>query len=84
MSRAADAAQETLAIVMVGDGIVAGTFARRHILTWDFRWAPDWYRRLTRAAADRPWLVRGVAAAEVVLGLWWAHQLTRDYGRGAA
>ncbi len=79
MGRASDVAMETLAIGMVGDGVVAGTFARRHIMLWDFARAPRWYRRLVRSTAERPWLVRAIATAQAGLGMWWVYRLTRRH-----
>ncbi|MCK9486608.1 MAG: hypothetical protein M0R73_07890 [Dehalococcoidia bacterium] len=83
MSRPAHVAQEIMAIGMVGNGVVAGLFTRRHLELWNFDTWPAWYRNMVRRTQDRPWIVRGIALAEVALGLWWAYCLVRRYTAAA-
>lgn len=79
MSRGTDIVQELTAISVIGDGVVAGLFARRHLALWDLPGWPEWYRDTVHALQERPWIIRGIAAAEVALGVWWAYRLVRRY-----
>ena len=62
--------KELVGIALIGDGVVALAAPRRHSLLWDF--GPGWYRRALEALADRPYLVRTLAVAEALCGLWLA------------
>lgn len=79
MGRLVDAGWETLAIAMVGDGVVAGTYARRHVLLWKFPGAPQWYREMTGWMADRPWLIRAIAIAQFAIGMWLVRRLIQKH-----
>lgn len=61
---------ETVAMLLVGDGVIALVAPRRHSYLWEF--GPEGYRRAMEAFAQRPGLTRLLAAAEVGLGLWLA------------
>jgi hypothetical protein len=61
---------ELVAMLVIGDGVIALSAPRRHSLLW--RFGPEGYRRATEAFAERPTLTRLLAAAEVGLGLWLA------------
>lgn len=67
--RRSGAAKNILAIGLIGDGVVALIWPRRQLTLWKF--GPEPYQRLTQAVAERPLLVRLVAAAEIATGLWW-------------
>lgn len=69
--------KELVAIVVIGDGVVGLVAPRRHSLLWEL--GPEWYRRAMETLAGRPGLVRALAAAEVVGGLWLA---LRQYPEG--
>lgn len=58
---------ELIAILAIGDGVVGFFAPRRHVLLWKF--GPDGYRRVMESFAERPVLVRLLAAAEVGIGL---------------
>jgi hypothetical protein len=68
---------ELLAMLLVGDGVIAVVAPRRHSHLWKF--GPEGYRRAVEAFAERPDLTRLLAAAEVGLGLWLA---LRQYEEG--
>lgn len=68
---------ELVAILTIGDGVVGFVAPRRHSLLWKF--GPEGYKRLMEGFAERPVLVRVLAAAEVGAGLWLA---LRQYGEG--
>ena len=71
-------AMELGAMVLVGDGVLALVAPRRHSLLW--AGGPEWARRLMRASAQRPAVVRALAAAEVGVGLWLALRQYREHG----
>lgn len=76
-----NAAIETLAIGFVGDGIVAATIPRRHVMLREF--GPQWMRRATRWTAQHPWLVRAVAVAETAGAGFLIYRLTRRSAKAA-
>ncbi len=61
---------ELMAMLAVGDGVIALAAPRRHSLLW--RFGPEGYKRAMQAFAERPALTRLLAAVEVGLGLWLA------------
>jgi hypothetical protein len=61
---------ELLAMVLIGDGVIALAAPRRHSRLWKF--GPEGYRRAIEAFAQRPALTRLLAAGQVGLGLWLA------------
>lgn len=68
---------ELVAILAIGDGVVGLAAPRRHMLLW--RLGPEGYRRAMESLAERPALVRTLAAAEIGAGLWLA---LRQYQEG--
>ena len=62
--------KELLALLLVGDGVVAVLQPTRHTLLW--RSGPTRYRRLMEAFVRRPQATRFVGALEVAAGVWWA------------
>ena len=75
--RAGDAAQDVIALSLVGDGLVSVLWPRRHVMLWKF--GPKPYQRLANAVADHPMMIRAVAAAELAGGLWWTRRLYRAH-----
>lgn len=59
--------KELTAIAMVGDGVVGFVAPRRHSLLWKV--GPEGYQEVVGWFAERPGLVRVLAAAELELGL---------------
>lgn len=64
------------AMVVIGDGMIGLVAPRRHSLLW--RFGPESYRQLMESFAERPALVRGLAASEVGAGLWLASRQYRE------
>lgn len=62
--------KELTAILLIGDGVVGFAAPRRHSLLW--RFGPEGYTETVAWFAERPGLVRVLAAAEVAGGLWLA------------
>lgn len=62
--------KELTAIAVIGDGVVGLMAPRRHSLLWKV--GPDSYQEAIRWFAERPSLVRLLAAAELGLGLMLA------------
>jgi len=62
--------KETLAMAIVGDGVVEIIAPRRHSLLWET--GPEAARKTARFFADNPNLMRALGAAEVALGIWLA------------
>ena len=67
------AASHSLAILMVGDGLLATAMPRRHVLLWSF--GPEWWTRFVRRAAERPMLIRLIALGVAAGGAWWARRI---------
>ncbi len=65
------------ATLAIGDGVVALIAPRRHSLLW--RFGPEGYKRAVEVFAERPALIRILAAAEIAGGLWLA---LRQYPEG--
>jgi hypothetical protein len=66
---------ETLAIGMIGSGIIGAIRPKRHMRLW--RFGPNAYRDFIDALADRPRAARLMHAAEAGLGVWLALRNTR-------
>ena len=62
--------KELAAIAIIGDGVVGLVAPRRHSLLWKV--GPQGYQEVLRWFAERPSLVRFLAAAELGLGLMLA------------
>jgi hypothetical protein len=68
--------KELLAMMMIGEGVIAAIAPRRHTLLWNT--GPRPLRRLVVYFARRPQITRILGAAEVGLGYWLARrQLAR-------
>ncbi len=63
-------------MLAIGDGVIALVAPRRHSLLW--RFGPKGYKELMERFAERPGLVRLLAAAEVGTGLWLALRQYRE------
>lgn len=68
---------ELVAMVLIGDGVVAISAPSRHSLLW--RSGPKWWGDFMQDLAGRPNLVRALGAAEAGAGLWLAR---RQYPQG--
>ena len=64
--------KELLAMLIIGDGIIALLFPRRHCLLWKF--GPQPYRDLMQEFAARPGMTRLLGAMEAALGIWLASE----------
>lgn len=62
---------ETLAMLMIGDGVLAVIEPRHHLRLWLD--GPPWWRGMVEPFLERPHLARGLGVAEVALGVWLAH-----------
>ncbi|MBD0330598.1 MAG: hypothetical protein ICV64_10915 [Thermoleophilia bacterium] len=62
-----------VAVLLVGDGVVAALQPKRHLRRWDV--GPQAWRRVTRAFRARPRATRILALAQAVAGAWWALRL---------
>jgi hypothetical protein len=61
---------ESLAMIAIGDGVLALLEPRRHLALW--RDGPRVWRKAMMPFARRPRITRLVGAGAVVLGLWLA------------
>jgi hypothetical protein len=68
----AERAKECLAMLMIGDGVLALVEPRRHVAVWES--GPPWWRAMTEPFASRPGLLRCLGAGEVALGIWFAYR----------
>lgn len=59
--------KEAVAIVVIGDGVVAAISPRRHSRLW--QGGPGWYKQFMQMFIDRPGMTRISGVAQVVLGL---------------
>jgi hypothetical protein len=62
--------KELIAIVTVGDGVVALLAPQGHALLWKL--GPARLQAATEWFADRPNLLRLIAASQIVWGIWLA------------
>ena len=62
--------KELLAMLIIGDGILAVLFPRRHCLLW--KTGPKVYRDLMQEFAQRPGMTRLLGLLEAALGIWLA------------
>lgn len=69
---------ETLGMLAIGDGIVALYRPSRHAQLWSG--GPKLWKNFMEGFARRPRMTRGLALAEIGLGLWLARVAT-DYRR---
>jgi len=66
---------QTLAIGMIGSGIIGAIRPKRHMRPW--RFGPNAYRDFIDALANRPRAARLMRIAEAGLGVWLALRNTR-------
>ena len=71
---------ELLAMMMIGDGLIASLRPRSHLRLW--RAGPAPWRRLVLEMERRPALSAAVGAAEAALGLWLVFRLLDSETRG--
>jgi len=64
--------KECLAMLMIGDGVLAIVEPRRHLRVWEG--GPSRWRQLVGPLANRPNLTRGLGVAGVALGVWLAYR----------
>jgi len=67
---------ETVGVMMIGDGVLAALWPRRHMALW--RSGPEPWRRAVRGLETRPLLTAALGAAEVALGVWLARSQFRN------
>lgn len=67
--------QESAALILVGDSMLAALQPERHVRLWSG--GPSWWRKPVDALADRPQLSRALGMAGAALGIWWASRLHR-------
>lgn len=67
--------KESIAISMIGDGVVALMEPRRHALLWEG--GPAAWRKLMQPFAKRPGLTRLLAVLEIMGGIWLASNQLR-------
>lgn len=65
--------KEIATMALAGDAVLSLVLPGRHVGRWAV--GPAQWRRTVRALADRPATIRTLAAAELVLALWWASRL---------
>ncbi len=63
---------EVLAMAMIGDGVLALLFPRKHVALW--RGGPRWYDRTLDAFLDHPDATRALGGLEAGLGVWLAYR----------
>ena len=68
--------KETLAVVTVGDGIIAFLAPREHSLLWEA--GPEVARKAARFFADNPTYMRLLGATQIAFGLWLAFRQYRE------
>ena len=68
--------KETLAILIMGDGVVALVSPREHSLLWEV--GPEGVRKVARYFAENPNHLRLIGAAQIARGLWIALRQYRE------
>ncbi len=58
------------AMVLIGDGVMALVHPEKDATAW--KKGPKPWRDLMHYLAERPALTRGIGAAQIVGGIWWA------------
>ncbi len=61
---------EVIAMMIIGDGVIALVAPRRHMLLWSF--GPEGYKKMMNWFAERPGLIRAVSAAQIAGALLFA------------
>lgn len=64
---------ESIALVTIGDGVLAALFPARHAARW--RVGPSPLRRAMSVFEERPGLTRAVGAVQVAAGIAWVSTL---------
>ena len=64
---------ETLAMMIVGDGVLMATQPRRHISVW--RVGPEPVKQLIDGLRDRPRLTAALGLAQIAAGLYLASRV---------
>jgi len=75
MDRTARLGLDSLAMVMIGDGLITALHPRRHARLWET--GPDGLRRTMAWLEARPGLARALGLAEAAFGLWLADRQVR-------
>lgn len=70
MSLASKRIGEIVALVAIGDGMLALLRPDEHVALW--RGGPDWWDKSLEPFAKHPRLTRAVGAAAVLAGVWIA------------
>jgi hypothetical protein len=65
-------AKESLAMIMVGDALVTLVDPERHCRLW--MKGPEGWRRFINLFIEHPGMTRGLALAELGLGVWLAEK----------
>jgi hypothetical protein len=65
--------QESAALVLIGDSILAALQPERHVRLWSS--GPTWWRTSMNAFAQHPGLTRAFGVAGAAIGIWWASRL---------
>lgn len=68
--------RESLAIILIGDGVVGFVNPERHARLW--RRGPGAYQKAMEAFVRRPGMMQIVSVAEVALGIWLASRQEAD------
>lgn len=63
-----------VALVLIGDGVVAAVMPRRHMSRWNA--GPDWYRRAMQPFAKHPQATRLLGIAEASLAMSWSYSMS--------
>ncbi|MGE0045644.1 MAG: hypothetical protein AB7J28_13260 [Hyphomonadaceae bacterium] len=64
---------ETLAMLMIGDGVLMAAQPRRHMSVW--RIGPEPLREAVDALRERPYLTTALGIAQVGIGLYLASRI---------
>lgn len=75
-------AKECVAMLMIGDGMLAMIEPERHCLVW--RAGPRFWQAMLDPFIEHPNVTRAVGAAELALGCWLAMSLRPDEPQATA
>jgi hypothetical protein len=64
---------ESIALITIGDGVIAALFPARHAARWVI--GPEPVRRVLSVFVEHPGLMRAVGVAQVVAGIAWVTAL---------
>jgi len=73
---------ELTALMMIGDGVLATAWPRRHVRLWEQ--GPPLWRKLVRPFARHPQLTRALGAAEIAAGIALAWAMVEGRPNGSA